>query len=186
MAGLLAFALVITTIAAVVLSRRDDGITDTPTQAIAVLPFADLSAGGEYAYFADGMTEELIARLAHVDGIHVVGRMSVFAFKDQAIDVRDIGARLNATAVLQSSVRHSGDRLRIVAQLVDATNGYQLWTETYEREVKDVFAIQDDIAQQIVSQLRGQVAGTEAPVPATAGTTDDPDAFNLYLKGRYE
>jgi TolB-like protein/Tfp pilus assembly protein PilF len=174
-------------VAAVLLRGAQRTRADAGIQAIAVLPFADQSAGREYEYFADGMTEELMARLAHVDGLDVVGRTSVFAFKDHAIDVREIASRLNVTAVLQGSVRHSGDRLRIVAQLIDARNGYQLWTETYEREIEDVFAIQDDISRQIVTRLRGESARANAsPVKEPGLAAVDPDAFNLYLKGRYE
>jgi TolB-like protein/Tfp pilus assembly protein PilF len=185
---LLALVLALVVAIAALLSR--DGLragADTGTQAIAVLPFADLSAEREYEYFADGMTEELMARLAHVDGLDVVGRSSVFAFKDRAVDVREIASRLNVTAVLEGSVRRSGDRLRIVAQLTDARNGYQLWTETYEREVEDVFAIQDEIARQIVTHLHGRLPGAdESQLTARPGATDDPEAFNLYLRGRYE
>ncbi|MGH7477643.1 MAG: tetratricopeptide repeat protein, partial [Longimicrobiales bacterium] len=184
-----ALLLVVLVVAAVaVLSRTHlRAGADPPTQAIAVLPFADLSPGGEYEYFADGMTEELIARLAQVDGLAVVGRTSVFALKGQAVDAREIAERLNVTAVLEGSVRHSGDRLRIVAKLIDARNGYQLWTETYEREVEDVLAIQDEISRQIVTRLRGGLTEADASRLTDHGTTtDDPEAFNLYLKGRYQ
>lgn len=153
-------------------------------QAVAVLPFEDMSATGEYEYFADGMTEELIVQLSNVEGLRVVGRSSVFAFRDRAVDVRDVAARLNATAVLQGSVRHSGDTLRIAVQLTDGINGYQMWAETYQREARDVFAIQDDIARHIVQRLNGQV--TRAPGNQLRGATPGPEAFNLYLKGRYQ
>jgi TolB-like protein/DNA-binding SARP family transcriptional activator/Tfp pilus assembly protein PilF len=151
---------------------------------IAVLPFADLS-GGEYEYFADGITEELIARLGQVEGMSVVGRTSAFSYKGQAVDVRDVAQRLNVSSVLEGSVRHSGDRVRIVAQLSDARNGYQIWTETYERQAADVFEIQDDIARAIVTRLRGRVSDSDSSRLATH-TTTDVEAFNLYLKGRYQ
>ena len=186
-AALLLLAGTISAAAFVVSRSRESARAANVTQALAVLPFADLSADGAYEYFADGLTEELMARLANVDGLKVVGRMSAFSFKDQPIDVRDIAARLGVTAVLQGSVRHSGDRLRIVVQLIDARNGYQLWTDSYEREVADVFVIQDDIARQIVTRLRGQVSGVDAArLTERSSATDDPEAFNLYLKGRYE
>lgn len=151
--------------------------------AIAVLPFEDLSAGGDYEYFADGMTEELMVQLSNVEGLRVVGRSSVFALKDQAIDVREVARRLNATAVLQGSVRQWGDSLRIAAQLTDGRDGYQLWAETYQRAARDVFAMQDDIAREIVRRLRGDVAATD---DERSTAPPDPVAFNLYLKGRYE
>ncbi|HSK17602.1 MAG TPA: BTAD domain-containing putative transcriptional regulator [Longimicrobiales bacterium] len=186
-AALVLLAATIVAAAFVVSRSRERADAAGVPQALAVLPFADLSADGAYEYFADGLTEELMARLANVDGLNVVGRTSVFAFKDEPIDVRDIAARLNVTAVLQGSVRHSGDRLRIVVQLIDARNGYQLWTDSYEREVADVFVIQDDISRQIVTRLRGELSGVDAArLTERSSATDDPEAFNLYLKGRYE
>jgi serine/threonine-protein kinase len=175
-----AVAVIVLVIAAAAVLSRDGRRApgSAGVQAIAVLPFADLSEGGEYAYFADGMTDELMARLAHVEGLEIVGRTSVFAFRDQAIDVREIAARLNATAVLQGSVRHAGNRLRIVAQLIDAQDGYQLWTETYERQVEDVFAIQDDIAQQIVTgggRRHDHRSGRVQPVPEGTLRVASPD-----------
>lgn len=165
---------------------RDDPATPAAPPSIAVLPFADLSESREYEYFADGITEELIARLALIDGLSVVGRTSAFAFKGQAGDVRDIAARLNVATLLEGSVRHSGDRIRIVARLTDARNGYQLWTGTYQRDAKDVFAIQDEISRQIVTHLRGQLTGAEeSRLAELNAATTDPEAFNLYLRGRY-
>jgi TolB-like protein/DNA-binding SARP family transcriptional activator/Tfp pilus assembly protein PilF len=153
--------------------------------AVAVLPFADLSPAGDQEYFADGMTEELTARLSKLDGLAVVGRTSAFAFKGRAIDVREIGKQLGVSVVVEGSVRKSDDRLRIVAQLVDARNGYELWSDTYERELRDVFAVQDEIARTIITRLRGRLAGGTA-LRTDAGAGDDPDAYNLYLKGRFE
>ena len=153
--------------------------------AMAVLPFEDLSPSGDQEYFADGITEELIARLAQIEGMNVVGRTSAFALKGRTSDVREIAAQLGVGVVLAGSVRRAGDRLRVVAQLMDARSGYQLWTETYEREAADVFAIQDEIARAIATRMRGGVSDADSARLAIVDT-DDPQAYNLYLRGRYE
>jgi TolB-like protein/DNA-binding SARP family transcriptional activator/Flp pilus assembly protein TadD len=153
--------------------------------ALAVLPFVDLSPGRDQEYFADGITEELIVRLSRLGGLNVVGRTSAFALKGSTADVREIAARLGVDAVLAGSVRRAEDRLRIVATLMDATSGYQLWSDTYERQVEDVFAIQDEIARAIAARLGGHVNGTD-PASTVLAETDDPEAYNLYLRGRYE
>ena len=150
---------------------------------IAVLPFADLSPGGDQEYFGDGMTEELINALTRIEGLDVVSRTSAFAYKGQNLDVRQIGRRLGVGTVMEGSVRVAGDRLRITAQLIDVDNGYHLWSETYDREIADVFAIQEEIARAIVTELE--------PEFATAGgrivprRTGDPEAYRLYLQGRF-
>jgi TolB-like protein/tetratricopeptide (TPR) repeat protein len=184
-------AAVMTAVLAVVLIlawnsiRREGSSTSAGPTAIAVLPFQDLSPARDQEYFADGITEELIVRLSKLDGLAVVGRTSVFAVKGESADVRDIAQRLGVSAVLAGSIRKSGDRLRITAQLVNAANGFELWSETYEREMEDVFAIQDDISRAIVTRLRGRLTGEELSRLAVGGT-EDPDAYNLYLKGRFE
>jgi TolB-like protein/Tfp pilus assembly protein PilF len=153
-------------------------------QAIAVLPFVNASADPENEYFSDGMTEELITALTKVEGLHVASRTSVFALKGVREDVRTLGARLNVSAVLEGSVRRSGNRLRITAQLTSVRDGRTLWSERYDRELADVFAIQDEIARTIVDTLRAtllQDLGDPTPVRYTANLR----AYNLYLKGRY-
>lgn len=152
---------------------------------IAVLPFEDLSVDQDQEYFTDGITEELLVRLSRVEGLHVVGRTSSFAFKGRDVDVKEIAEQLGVTVVLGGSVLKSGDRLRIFAQLIDATNGYQLWSDRYELEQQDIFDIQDEIARAIVTRLRGRLA-VESVQPETAVPTDDPAAYNLYLRGRFE
>lgn len=152
---------------------------------IAVLPFEDLSADQDQEYFTDGITEELLVRLSRVEGLHVVGRTSSFAFKGRDVDVKEIAQRLGVTVVLGGSVLKSGDRLRIFAQLIDATNGYQLWSDRYELEQRHIFDIQDEIARAIVTRLRGRLA-VESVQPETAVPTEDPEAYNLYLRGRFE
>ena len=151
---------------------------------IAVLPFRNLSPEKENEYFSDGMTEELMNALAQVPGLRVAARTSSFAFKERQEDVRAIGERLGVRSVLEGSVRRSGDRLRVTVQLVDAAGGYQVWSENYDRDARDVFAVQDEIARAIVERLRAKLglSGPEAPVKRG---TEDPEAYNLYLKGRY-
>jgi TolB-like protein/Tfp pilus assembly protein PilF len=161
---------------------------NVPT-AVAVLPLADLSSTHDQEYLADGITEELIARLSQVEGLSVVGRTSAFALKGSTTDVREIGTRLGVSAVLSGSVRRADNRLRVVVQLVNASSGYQIWSETYERELADVFAVQDEIARAVVTRLRGAAragpGGPDAAGPEVADT-DDPEAYNLYLRGRFE
>jgi TolB-like protein/Tfp pilus assembly protein PilF len=152
---------------------------------VAVLPFEDLSASGDQEYFAEGITEELLVRLSRVAGLEVIGRTSAFAFQGQALDVRAVADSLGVSVVLVGSVQQSGDRLRIFAQLVDGRSGFVLWSQTYERERADVFAIQDDIARAIVTQLRGGLAGEAAKTVGVAAAVD-PDVYNLYLHGRFE
>ena len=151
---------------------------------VAVLPFRNLSPDKENEYFSDGMTEELMNALAQVPGLRVAARTSSFAFKERREDVRAIGERLGVRSVLEGSVRRAGDRLRITAQLVNAADGYQVWSETYDRDARDVFAVQDEIARAIVERLRAKLglSGGEALVKRG---TEDPEAYNLYLKGRY-
>ncbi|HEX6308666.1 MAG TPA: BTAD domain-containing putative transcriptional regulator [Longimicrobiales bacterium] len=184
-AVLIAVALIVAGVVAL-LRARPAAVAAAP-QAVAVLPFADLSEGGAYEYFADGMTEELIVRLAQVEGLAVVGRTSSFAFKGRAVDVRDIAAQLNVSAVIEGSVRHSGDSVRIVARLTDARNGYQLWSETYDRRIQDVLAIQEEISRAIATRLHGSTDGLDvARFTGRDEAAENPEAFNLYLKGRYE
>jgi serine/threonine-protein kinase len=153
-------------------------------RAIAVLPFANASADPENEYFSDGITEELITALSKVEGLHVASRTTVFALKGAREDVRTLGARLDVSAVLDGSVRRAGNRLRITAQLTSVADGRTLWSERYDREVADVFAIQDEIARTIVDTLRStllQDLGEAVPVRYTANLR----AYHLYLKGRY-
>jgi eukaryotic-like serine/threonine-protein kinase len=153
-------------------------------RAIAVLPFVNASADPENEYFSDGMTEELITALTKVEGLQVASRTSVFALKGAREDVRALGARLNVSTVLEGSVRRAGTRLRITAQLIGVRDGRTLWSERYDRELADVFAIQDEIAQTIVTTLRAtllQDLGDPHPVRYTANLR----AYHLYLKGRH-
>jgi serine/threonine-protein kinase len=149
-----------------------------------VLPLVNLSPDPENEYFSDGMTDELINALAKVPGLHVVSRTSAFAFKGRALDVRAIGAQLGVETVLEGSVRRAGRRLRLAAQLVNVADGYQLWSETFDREFEDVFAIQDEVSRGIVDTLRIKLLGRAAG-PLVRPATDDYEAYTLYLKGRH-
>jgi serine/threonine protein kinase/tetratricopeptide (TPR) repeat protein len=152
-------------------------------KAIAVLPLANMSADPENEYFSDGMTEEIINALAKVPGVHVASRSSSFAFKGKKdVDVRQVGERLGVTSVLEGSVRKIGNRIRINAQLVNVENGYQLWSETYDRQLEDVFAVQDEISRSIVEALKVQLVGSTSQLVAP---TKNLEAYTTYLKGRY-
>ncbi len=151
---------------------------------IAVLPFVNTSADPENEYFSDGITDELINALTKVEGLHVTSRTSVFALKGTRQDVRTIGSLLNASAVLEGTVRKLGDRVRITVQLTNVTDGRALWSDRYDREVTDIFAIQDEIATTIVSTLRATLLG-DLKQPTPRRYTDNVKAYNLYLKGRY-
>jgi serine/threonine-protein kinase len=152
-------------------------------KSIAVLPLANRSADPENEYFSDGMTEEIINVLGKVPGIQVASRTSSFAFKGKDVDVREIGEKLGVGTVLEGSVRKVGDRIRITAQLTDVYNGYQLWSETYDRQLEDVFAIQDEISRAIVDALKLQLGGDTGALVVPA--TENLEAYNLYLKGRF-
>ena len=149
---------------------------------IAVLPFVNLSSDPENEYFSDGMTEELINALTKVAGLRVTARTSAFAFKGKDVDVREIGQKLNVGSVLEGSVRRAGDRLRITAQLVNAADGYYVWSETFDRKIADVFAVQDELARAITASLKVRL--TDANVQLEP-PTENFDAYTLYLKGLY-
>ena len=151
---------------------------------VAVLPFIDLSPAGDREYFSDGMTEELINTLARVQGVRVASRTSSFSFKGKPADVREVGVRLGVATVLDGSVRTAGDKLRITARLSNAHDGYQLWSRTYERDLADVFDIQEEISRSIVETLKGTLVGSADSV-ATASRDTDLEAYNLYLRGRH-
>ena len=152
-----------------------------PEKSIAVLPFMDLSPTKDQEYFCDGMTDELISELARIDGLRVVARTSVFAFKGKPQDVRQIGNQLNVATVLEGSIRKAGDHLRITAQLIGVPDGYQLWSESYDRELKDVFAVQKELSRSIAGALQMSLGGPPPPVKDTSNL----EAYNLYLLGRY-
>ncbi len=158
---------------------------------IAVLPFENMSTESEGDFFADGITEEITHILAQSPGMRVVARTSAFAFKGQAADIRDVATKLGVTHVLEGSVRRAGNELRITVQLIDASAGYHIWSERYDRETGDVFAVQDEIAGRVASQLSSDlpadatVSGlAAAPVSRSASPTNSMAAYDAYLRGR--
>jgi TolB-like protein/Flp pilus assembly protein TadD/predicted Ser/Thr protein kinase len=151
-------------------------------QSIAVLPFTNLSADKENEYFSDGLAEDIIDALTQVPGLRVMARTSAFSFRGREVDVREIGARLGVEHILEGSVRRSGSRLRVTAQLVKASDGYHLWSQRFDRELTDVFAIQDEISQAIVAKLRLRLAGDR---PLVKQYTRNAAAYDLCLKARY-
>ncbi len=152
-------------------------------KSVAVLPFANMSADPENEYFTDGMAEEIINALTKIKSLRVASRTSSFAFKGKNEDINEIGRKLRVSTVLEGSVRKMGNRLRITAQLVNVADGYHLWSERYDREMEDVFAIQDDISQAIVKALR--VILSEDEKKAIEGSrTDNLQAYEFYLRGR--
>jgi len=164
----------------------DRGVAAAPTSvaanSIAVLPFADMSEKKDQEYFADGLAEELLDLLAKTPGLHVIARTSSFSFKGKSDDIPTIAARLKVENVLEGSVRRSGTRLRVTTQLVRATNGEHIWSETYDREMKDLFKVQDDIANEVVQALKVKLAVAPVSEPAP---TDNMAAHNLLLEGRF-
>ena len=149
---------------------------------IAVLPFENLSADKENEYFSDGLAEDIIDALTQVPGLRVMARTSAFAFRGKEADVREIGARLNVEHILEGSVRRAGNRIRVTSQLVKARDGYHLWSQRFDREMTDVFAIQDEISQAIVEKLRVRLA---ADRPIIKRYTENLAAYDLCLKARY-
>jgi len=150
---------------------------------IAVLPFVNMSADKEQEYFSDGLAEEIINALAQIPQLKVIARTSAFSFRGKEQDIRRIAETLNVTNLLEGSVRRSGNKIRITAQLIDAADGSHLWSQRYDRELTDVFEIQDDIAQAIADKLRVELAND---LPLVKRYTEDVEAYSLYLKGRHE
>ena len=174
-------------------SRRPSGGGTEATQpveerkagirSIAVLPFADLSAQHDQEYFSDGVAEEILNALTKVAGLHVPARTSCFAFRRTSVDAREIGKRLGVETLLDGSVRKAGNRLRITVQLVDAQNGYYLWSERFDREIEDIFAIQDEIARSVLDALGLSLTEREERRLLKPSTTN-VEAYEFYLRGR--
>ena len=151
---------------------------------IAVLPFVDMSPQKDQEYFCDGMTEELINRLSNIKELKVPARTSSFVFKGKAEDIREIGRKLDVRTVLEGSIRKIDNQLRVTAQLVNITNGFHLWSDTYNRELKDIFSIQDEIASTIADKLKLTLLSDEK-ARLVKHSTENLEAYNLYLLGRY-
>ncbi|MCX6567495.1 MAG: tetratricopeptide repeat protein [Candidatus Aminicenantes bacterium] len=155
-----------------------------PGKSIVVLPFVNISPEEGQDYFCDGLTEEIINALSHIRELRVVARTSAFAFKGKEIDIREVGEILNVNTVLEGSVRKAGDRLRITAQLINVADGYHLWSERFDREMKDIFNIQDEVTLEIVDKLKIELLGKERE-QVVKRYTDNLEAHNLLLKGWY-
>src|SRR5213595_3952572 len=151
-----------------------------PEKSIAVLPFLDLSQSKDQEYFCDGISEEILHALAKVDGLRVTGRTSSFSFKGTSVNARKVGERLNVENVLEGSLRRQGNRVRITAELINARSGFHLWSETYDRELKDVFALQDEITRSIVDALKIKLA-----VSLPAREQRNTEVYDLYLQGLF-
>ncbi|PYK15826.1 MAG: hypothetical protein DME55_13140, partial [Verrucomicrobia bacterium] len=149
-------------------------------KSIAVLPFVNLSQVKDQEYFCDGISEEILEGLAKVDGLRVVGRTSSFSFKGKNANVSEVGKELNVANVLEGSVRRDGNRVRITAELINTRNGFHLWSETYERELKGVFTVQDEITRAIVDALKVKLAGALPAQPQS-----NTEVYDLYLQGLY-
>jgi len=152
---------------------------------IAVLPFADMSSGKDQEYFSDGLSEQVINDLAKVAGLKVVARSSAFQFKGKNEDLRTVGQKLGVVNVLEGSVRKDGDRVRITAELTKVDDGFQLWSETYDRKIDDVFAAQDEIARAVTQALQLRLLGANRAGVSASSRSTNPEAYQAYLQGQY-
>lgn len=156
-----------------------------PANGIAVMPFASLSTDVADEHMADGISEEIINALAQLPGLKVVARTSAFSFKGKDTDLKQVGAALGVGRVLEGSLRRVGDQLRVTAQLIDVADGYQLWSERYDRQLVDIFAIQDEIAQSITQRIHSASTPTLAAPREARHFTANMQAYELYLKGKW-
>ena len=164
-------------------SRNSEAGAAPPQKSIAVLPLLNESGDPKDEYFSDGLSEELIAALAQISGLKVIGRSSSFRFKDRKEEPKTIGERLGVSTLLDGTVRKQGDRVRIVAELVNAADGIQLWTRTFDRDLKDIFAVQEEIAKAVAESLKVKLFGTQENPSQIA--TNNVDAHNAYLQGHF-
>src|SRR5215467_8396855 len=155
-----------------------------PAKSIAVLPLVNESGDPKDEYFSDGLSEELIAALAQISGLKVIGRSSSFRFKDRKEEPKTIGEKLGVSTLLDGTVRKQGDRVRIVAELVNAADRIQLWTRTFDRELKDIFAVQEEIASAVAESLKVTLLGSDSR-SGQASATDNAEAHNAYLQGHF-
>jgi len=167
------------------LARNRANTSSLNTASIAVLPFADVSPAKDQEYFSDGLSEQLIHDLARVSGLKVVGRSSAFQFKGKNEDVREVGRKLGVANVLEGSVRREGNHVRVTAELTKADDGFQLWSQTYDRKINDIFAVQDEIARAATEALQVKLLGSNGqPVPSTLPSAN-PEAYQAYLQANY-
>jgi len=183
--ALILIAIVVAVVIVWQLLLRKEPVSPLPEQpSIAVLPFIDLSPQEDQAYFCDGLADELINRLSRIDDLRVPARTSVFSFKGKELDIQEIGRKLNVETVLEGSVRKAGDKLRITVQLVKVDEGYPLWSEKYDRNMEDIFTLQDEISLAIVDNLKIELLGQEKK-KFIKGYTQNLVAYDSYLRGRY-
>jgi TolB-like protein/DNA-binding winged helix-turn-helix (wHTH) protein/Tfp pilus assembly protein PilF len=166
-------------------ARNRADATLSKNTSIAVLPFADMSAAKDQEYFSDGLAEQLINDLAKVSGLKVVGRSSAFQFKGKNEDLRDVGRKLGVANVLEGSVRRDGNHVRITAELIKADDGFQLWSQTYDREIKDIFGVEDEIALAATEALRLKLLGDNGQPVASNARSSNPEAYQAYLQAEY-
>jgi len=164
------------------LPSQEAALSPALLPSIAVLPFVNLGADRENEYFSDGLAEDIINALAKLPGLRVVARTSAFAFREKSATAAEIGARLRVATILEGSVRKAGTRIRVTAQLIKAADQSHLWEDRYDREMTDIFAIQDEISQAIVEKLRVRLARDE---PLVKRHTENLEAYNLFLRGRH-
>ncbi len=155
------------------------------SKSIAVLPFVNMSNDVENEYFSDGITEEILNALAKVDGLRVTSRTSSFAFKGKNLAIKEIAKQLNVNTILEGSVRKSGNRVRITSQLINSSNDYHIWSETYDRDLEDIFQVQDEISKKIVNTLREKLTINQWDEQLVTTKTENLEVYNLYLKGKY-
>jgi adenylate cyclase len=160
--------------------NRQSSSVELPTKSVAVLPFVDLSQAKDQEYFCDGISEEILDALAKVEGLRVVARTSSFSFKGKNADVGEIAQKLNVQNVLEGSLRREGNRIRVTAQLINARDGFHIWSDTFERELQGVFSVQDEITRSIVDALKIKLA-----VAPPAHAKQNTEAYDLYLQGLY-
>ena len=154
----------------------------TSKYSIAVLPFVNMSYEKEDEYFSDGVTEEILNSLCKLEGLHVTARTSSFAFKNKNIDVREIGEKLNVAHILEGSIRKQGENVRITAQLIKAIDGFHLWSNTWDKELKNIFVVQDEIAEDIAEKIR---KGLKVKTAQKLKPEENTEAINFYLKAIY-
>ena len=155
-----------------------------PQKSIAVLPFVNMSSDRENEFLSDGISEDLLSALSRIEGLHVVARTSCFAFKGRSQDIREIGEALGVETVLEGTVRKADNKLRITAQLINVVDGFRLWSQSFDREMQDVFAIQDDVTRAIMAALKLRLASLDDQ-PLVKLPTTSTEAYELYLKGRF-
>jgi len=165
------------------LSEPASTTTTADIKSIAVLPFVNMSSDPEQEYFSDGITEEILNRLAKIQGLQVAARTSVFSFKGQSRDIREVAEMLGVNTMLEGSVRRDGEQIRITAQLIRASDGFHLWSETYDRKLDSIFAVQDEIAGQIATALQLNL-GIARPGSGSSNPTTQPEVYDLYLRAR--